>query len=108
MRGLEEILQDRLFLESMEGKTKEEILVMFAAEGYELTDPEAQELVDLLAGKCTVSDGELSEDRLEAVAGGKTVPVALPSLGKMLADFLKKTTNTGSSGLPHIGGGRHG
>ena len=76
----EYLLSDEAFVEKLSSaKTAAAVAAVFSAEGVQLTEEDAKQLMDYV-----VQDGELSEETLDSVAGGivwESVYVACFAIG---------------------------
>lgn len=76
---LEELMKDEAFLDAMFSKeSSEEVQKLFAEKGVELTMEEVEGLAAAILQAAPEGNGELSEDALDSVAGGRIIWLPIP------------------------------
>lgn len=76
---LEELMKDEAFVNAMFSKeNSEEVQKLFAEKGVALTMEEVESLASAILQAAPVENGELSEDALDSVAGGRIIRLPFP------------------------------
>ena len=76
---LEELMKDEAFVNTMFSKeNSEEVQKLFAEKGVALTMEEVESLASAILQAAPVENGELSEDALDSVAGGRIIRLPFP------------------------------
>lgn len=81
---LEELMKDAAFVNAMFSKeNSEEVQKLFAEKGVALTMEEVESLASAILQAAPAENGELSEDALDSVAGGRFIrlpffPIPIP------------------------------
>lgn len=76
---LEELMKDEAFVKAMFSKeSSEEVQKLFAENGVELTMEEIEGLAAAILQAAPEGNGELSEDALDSVAGGRIIWLPFP------------------------------
>ena len=83
MSNMEEVLQDKEFMDRVIQMTPEDAAAAFNARGVECTADDLIKTKELLQ-ECMNEDGSLSEAALEKIAGGGAIGSFLAGFGKAL------------------------
>lgn len=76
---MEELMKDEAFLDAMFSKeSSEEVQKLFAENGVGLTMEEVEDLAAAILEAAPEGNGELSEDALDSVAGGRIIWLPIP------------------------------
>ena len=107
LERLGELLKDKEFCNQfVTSESKEAAVKLFTDRGFDITDEELKALATRtrdLVHQLIENDGELSEEELERVAGGKGDTFTMADAGKLIAGVAAVGAVIGTFGNPGMG-----